>query len=196
MTDIDDVLEEMPTLAAVPAFVQILQNTPWFRSLGDPASDKLRAEAEDYTSALGFPDAYPIFLTDWEDAASAAETQDFNSASWEAEEQARAVLTEALVNTMGEDTFELVMSHIQEKVSEVIGYGAEEAAENLHIEDEQFIAAAIGAGAQAAHQAALVMLTGVDSGEVDEEHPFTARFKMFEAGRWPIGILGSSFSVF
>lgn len=192
MSEFDGILDDLPTLAGVPAFVQMLQNLPWFRSLGEGVNkEQLRGLAADYVSVLGFPEAYPVFVTDWDDAAAAAETQNFNSPAWEAEEQARAALTEALVNTIGEETFELVMSHIQNQVSEVIGYGAEEAAEYLRIEDEEFVAAAIGSAAQAVHQVALVMLTGVE-----EDHPFAIRFKLFEAGHWPIGILGNSFSVY
>ena len=29
-----------------------------------------------------------------------------------------------------------------------------------------------------------------------DDHPFAVKFRLYEAGRWPLGIVGSTFSVF
>ena len=56
---------------------------------------------------------------------------------------------------------------------------------------ESAAAVAAGAAAQAAYQAALVLAT---DGEAD--HPFALKFRLFEAGRLPLGITGNTFNLF
>jgi len=189
--DIDDLLEELPTLQGVSRFVAVVNNMHWFRSLGETPGENDRRIAEGYGPALGFPEAEPAFLFDWEDAADAAATGDMNSASWEAEEQLRAALTDDLLSVLDEDTFEMVMTHINESTIPAIEAAAEEAADYLRIDDGEFVRATTGAAVQAVHQAALVMLTGAD-----DDHPFAIRFRLFERGRWPIGIMGASFLIY
>lgn len=189
--DIDDLLEELPTLSGVAAFIAVVNNMHWFRTLGEMPSDNDRRLAEAYGPALGFPEAEPAFLFDWEDAAAAAESNDINSPSWEAEEQLRASLTDDLLSVLDEDTFEMVLTHINESTIPAIEAAAEDAADYLRIDDGEFVRAAAGAAVQAVHQAALVMLTGAD-----DDHPFALRFRLFERGRWPIGVTGASFLIY
>ncbi len=189
--NLDDLFEEYPSLRAVAPFLALAQEVRWYRMLGEMADGESAALARQYSEALGFPDADPAFVPDWEDAAAAAENTDYNSPAWEAEEQLRASLTDDVLAILDENTLELVMTHVVSSVSEAIEAAVDEAAEDLRISDDNFVQAAYGAAIQALYHATLVALAGAE-----DDHPFVLRFQLFEKGRWPIGILGNSFLVF
>jgi len=189
--DIADLFDDTPTLKAVAPFLAMVRDVHWFRTLGeDPDRDTVRT-ARDYADALGFPEADPGFLGDWEEAADAAANTEINSPAWEAEEQLRAALTSDALDVLDEQTLEMVMTHVSHSVSEAVEAGAGEAAAELRIFDEEFVRAASGAAVQAAYMATLAAITGAE-----EDHPFVIRFRLFEQGRWPIGIIGNSFLIF
>ena len=189
--EIDGLLEDFPSLKSVAPFVALASDVRWFRALGeDPDSETVRI-ARDYADALGFPEAEPAFLYDWEDAAAAAENTEFNSPAWEAEEQLRAALTDEVLLAIDPQVLEMVMTHVAQAITEAIDDAAKEAAEFLRIDDESFVLATSGAAAQAVYQAALVGMAAEE-----ESHPLSLRFQLFERGRWPIGIIGNSFLIF
>lgn len=189
--DIADLFEDYPSLKSVAPFLLVAENVHWFRALGERPFPETQTAARDYVDLLGFPEADPVFLPEWEDAAAAAQSTDYNSPAWEAEEQQRAVLTTDVLELIREDVLEMVMSHVATTVTPVIGAAAEEAAEYLRITDEDFVRAASGAAIQACYQAALVGLVSPE-----DEHPFVKRFEIFEAGHWPIAIIGNSFLIY
>ena len=189
--EIDDLLEDFPSLKSVAPFVALASDVRWFRALGEDPDRETVKLARDYAEALGFPEAEPAFLYDWEDAASAAENTEFNSPAWEAEEQLRAALTDEVLLAIDGQVLEMVMTHVAQEITESIDDAAKEAAEFLRIDDESFVLATSGAAAQAVYQAALVGMAGEE-----EEHPLSLRFQLFERGRWPIGIIGNSFLIF
>ncbi|NVJ71296.1 MAG: hypothetical protein HWE08_13125 [Alphaproteobacteria bacterium] len=189
--DIDEIFEELPTLKSVAPFLALAGNVHWFRTVGEDPDMETVNLARAYAEALGFPEAEPGFLGDWEEAADAAENTEINSPAWEAEEQLRAALTDDVLGVLDEQTLEMVMTHVASGVSEAIEQGATEAAQELRIFDEEFVRATSGAAVAASYQAALAAMTGAD-----EDHPFALRFQLFEKGRWPIGIIGNSFLIF
>lgn len=189
--DISDLFEDYPSLKSVAPFLLVAENVHWFRTLGEKPYTETKTAARDYADLLGFPEADPVFLPEWEDAAAAAENTEYNSPAWEAEEQQRAVLTSDVLNLIDEDVLEMVMTHIAGTLTPIIDAAAQEAAEYLRIEDEEFVRAASGAAIQACYQAALVGLVSPE-----DEHPFVKRFEIFEAGHWPIAIIGNSFLIF
>lgn len=190
-TDLDELFEESPGLKAVAPFLTLASNVRWFRTLGEDVDRRTVDLARAYANALGFPEAYPAFMADWEEAADAAENTEVNSPAWEAEEQLRAALTDDVLLAIDENVLEMVMTHVATSVTPVIDAAAQEAREFLLIDDEEFVQAAAGAAAQATYQAALVGMAGAD-----DEHPFVRRFQLFEQGHWPIAILGTSFLIF
>lgn len=190
-TDIDDLLEDFPSLKSVAPFVAMAADVRWFRTLGERPDSESKRLARDYADTLGFPEADPAFVPDWEDAAAAAENTEFNSPAWEAEEQLRAALTDEVLLALDADTLDMVMTHVAQSITETIEEAAQEAAEFLRIDDENFVRAISGAAAQACYQAALVGMAGSE-----EDHPFVYRFQLFEKGHWPIGIIGNSFLIF
>ena len=187
----EDILDTYPSLKTVAPFIEVMRSVRWFRMIGENPAAPVVKDAQAYADALGFPDAWPGFLGDWEEASEAAQSLDFNSPAWEAEEQLRAALTEEALSMLGEDILELVTTHIAQEMNTIIEENADEAAEYLRIDDAEFITAIKGAAVQACYTAALVTMVGAG-----EDHPFVRRFRLFEAGYWPIGILGNSFLIF
>ena len=187
----DDPFETYPSLSAVARFSRLIPKTPWFRGLGDPLTADICEAARDYAHILGFPEIEPALITDWRDAAFTAESADWNSPAWEAEEQLRAHLITRIHEDMDKHTIELVQTYIGGIASDAATEGIREAVMYLQIDDEAFAQAAVGAAVQACHLAALVL-----AAEGTADHPFSLKYQLFESGRWPIGIAGSSFNIF
>lgn len=194
--DLEGLERELPALARVRRFAHTLTGVPWFSNLGEPMTPGARAAARSYAEGLGFPDADVGILVDWEDAAAAAEPNDWNSPAWESEELLRADLTTRALDVLSEDALKIAMAMIAERVSEPAREAMEQASFIWDVEDEAPQQLAVGAAVQAAHQAMLVLIAAIDPQFDAEDHPFTAKFRLFEFGRWPVGVTGSSINVF
>ncbi len=194
--DLDALERELPALQALTRFARSLERIPWFANLGEPLSPGARAAATAYAEGLGFPHADIAILVDWEDAAAAAESLDWQSDWWEAEELLRSDLTARALETLSEEALQIGMTLIAGKVTDHAREGMEQAAVIFDADDEASRTLAVGAAVQAAHGAALVLLASQDPAFENETHPFAAKFQLFEFGRWPVAITGSSFNLF
>lgn len=175
----------------------LIRRIDWFGRVGTPLDRQAVAFAENYLQTLGFPHASVASLDDWQDAALAAQTFDHDSAAWDSEEQLRASLTQAALERHDEDALAAAFDAIAAVVAPVAAEAAQDLADRLGIDDEAFLEAAVGAVVQACHQAALVLLAGDDQTDMAQAGvPFAWRFRLFEAGRWPLGVAGSSFNIF
>ena len=182
---------DQPNLTAVVRFAAMVRRVSWFAAVGEPLSAAEIADAEAYAAALGFPDVHVAFISDWEDAEAAARNPDWNTEWWEAEEQLRAALTAQALELVDEHDLLTTLTHVSSKASDVVHGAAAAAAARSGVADEALIRAAAGAATQACYQAALVL-----AAEADEDHPFALKYRLFEAGRWPLGIIGRSFNLF
>ncbi|WP_416898251.1 MAG: hypothetical protein ACMVY4_00460 [Minwuia sp.] len=181
-----------PTLAALSRFASTLHHVSWFAAVGERLSDAERADAAGYLLALGFPECDIVPAMDWEEAEAAARNPDWNTAWWEAEEQLRAGLSAQAVEITGDEEAVLVaLTNVTSKASDAVHGAAAVAASRFGVADQSLIRAAAGAATQAAYQAALVIAAAED-----EDHAFAQKFQLFQAGRWPLGITGGTFSIF
>ncbi len=194
--ELDDLERELPSLQALTRFARSLEGIPWFANLGEPLTPGARAAATQYAERLGFPHADIAILVDWDDAAAAAESLDWQSDWWEAEELLRSDLTARALETLSEEALQIGMTLIADKTSEPAREGMEQAAVIFDADDEASRNLAVGAAVQAAHGAALVLLAGQDPAFDIETHAFAAKFQLFEFGRWPVAITGASFNLF
>lgn len=194
--DLEALERELPALGCIRRFAAALERIPWFANLGEPLTPGARAAARTYTEGLGFPDAEIAILVDWEDAAGAAESIDWNSPAWEAEELLRADLTGRALEFLSEDALKIGMTLIANRVADPAKEQMEQASFIWDVEDEAQKQLAVGAAVQAAHQAALVLIAAADHSFEADNHPFTAKFRLFEFGRWPVAVIGSSFNLF
>ncbi|MEM8988719.1 MAG: hypothetical protein AAGC95_18570 [Pseudomonadota bacterium] len=195
--DLEALELELPSLMTLKRFAEGLHRPNWFSRVGEAASNDDRVRAGAYLDRLGFPDADIAILVDWEDAAGAAESADWHSPAWEAEELARADLTERALGAVSEEALNIGLALVAEKAAEAVRAGAEESAALWDAADEAAQRAGVGAAVQACHNAALAIIaTGADPDFDPGDHPFAYKYALFEAGRWPVGVIGASFNMF
>ena len=195
-SELEELERELPGLSALSRFARSLERIPWFENLGEPITPGGRATAEAYLDGLGFPEAELAILVDWEDAADAAESLDWQSPAWEAEELLRADLNARALELLSEEALQIGMTLIAEKISEPAKEAMEQAAFIWDIADEAPKNLAVGAAVQAANGAALALVAAADPEFEAELHPLAAKFRLFEFGRWPVGVVGGSFNLF
>lgn len=188
---LDEIFEAHPELEPLARFARLIPNTPWFRHVGDPLDGPLVADCRGYAEGLGFPDADPAVIVLWEEAKGVLESTDLNPPAWEEEEQLRAALVATACETVEEAALTLALDFVAGVAADAAQRGAEDMRRFLQIEDEAFSRLAMGAGAQICHQAALVLV-----GDGGAEHPFSLKYRLFEHGRWPLGIIGNSLNIF
>ncbi|SLN17470.1 hypothetical protein [Oceanibacterium hippocampi] len=182
---------EYPTLVAVARFTRLIPAVPWFAAVGETIGLQDRQEAESYCSALGFPGADVALVPDWHEAENVARNPDWNDSWWEQEEQLRVGLIADACEFLPEHELMTALTHVTSVASDHVHGAAAIAAQHGGIGDEALVRAAAGAATQACYQAALVLAAGAD-----DEHCFAIKYRLFEAGRWPLGIIGSTFSLF
>lgn len=176
----------------VSRFLDAAANVQWFAHIGETLTPELRRDAAAYADALGFPEAGLARITNWREAARAAESRDLDAPAFEAEEQLRAALTTAAIDRHGEEPVEVLLTHAAAVLGPIVLEAAQNAVAVWGVKSKSLTNAAAGAGVRACHNAALLLIAG----EGDEEHPFAILFRMFEQGRWPVGITGASFNLF
>ncbi|MDA1098832.1 MAG: hypothetical protein O2967_07580 [Proteobacteria bacterium] len=186
-------LADFPGLLAVSQFVRMLGGVPWFGGLGLELDGREVLLAEEYLLALGFPEARIAPVMDWQEAADAAANPEWNTDWWEAEEQIRMALVAEACLLADEDTVMVALTHLQNQAVQAVAESAELAAEAAGIDDEELIRAAAGGAAQGIYQAGLLLAA---ENENDEHHAFALKYRLFESGRWPIGVIGNSFHIF
>ena len=172
---LDALARELPSLTRLRRFAGTLGLIPWFANLGEPLTAGARAAALTFADGLGFPDAGVAVL---------------------AEELLRADLTARALEVLSEDALGVAATMISDRVLEPAREAMEQAAFIWDIEDQPSQQLAVGAAVQAAHQAMLVLIAAGDPDFDADDHPFTMKFRLFEFGRWPVGIVGSTFNVF
>ncbi|MCK5576232.1 MAG: hypothetical protein KAI28_10480 [Sphingomonadales bacterium] len=191
MTASEQDLEDHPDLVAAARLDRRVQSIHWFSSLGDPLSDEDRKIARAYLDELGFPYAEPALVTHLEDAAASVESNDINSAGWEAEEQMRTALLDEALQMVDETNLMIALQSVPASAATHARAAAEEAALHFGMDDEEIVNAMVGAASRATYMATLALLA-----EKDENHPAAHRFHLFERGRWPLDIVGSTFNIF
>ncbi|WP_138379003.1 hypothetical protein [Luteithermobacter gelatinilyticus] len=183
--------EDYPTLVQVGRFARLIAGISWFRNIGEPLSNDVRELARAYGDALGFPGADVAQIYDWDEAAATLETHDLNSPAWEAEEQLLSALHHQALDILDPQMLEVALTHVNSQASDAITERVMSAADLWGIEDEELLRASIGTAIHACYQAALVVAAGES-----EDHPFALKFRLFEKGWWPLGIVGNTLNIF
>ncbi|MFQ5534371.1 MAG: hypothetical protein ACE5EM_06070 [Sphingomonadales bacterium] len=178
-------------VTAMRRFAALIERTPWFTQLGEVLDGELEKLTRDYLDALGCPEVTVAPIREWETAELAATNPEIDDTWWDTEEQLRLAATAQALEVMDEDDFMAAVGIVVAKAADIVFEAAEQAAAMADVDDQELIRAAAGAASKACHQAALVILSG---GEQD--HPFALKFRLFEAGRWPVSVTGGSFNLF
>ena len=196
---------EIPLLSAVREFTERAVRARWFAELGEPIDPKTDNLARAYLDGLGFPDAEPLPVLNWDDALDASESGDLNSAAWEAEEQLRAALTDRVLEGVSEEGLGVMLAHLSAALAEPLAEMADEALMMADEPPDAIRDLAVGAAQQAAFGGALALAAAAlemadtddqQAGQEALEHPLMMRYRLFELGRWPLALSGRSLNLF
>jgi hypothetical protein len=177
-------------LVAVRDLARAVPRISWFAACGEALLDAERADAEAFVAALGLPPVPVEGVPDWNAAAATTKRPDWSQAWWDAEEAARTALHRRLAAELGEETLLAALSAVTDAAADVVHGAAAIAAARAGAADPALIRVAAGAAAQACHQNALALAAG------EAAHAFALKFRLFTAGRWPLGIVGGTCFVF
>jgi hypothetical protein len=178
-------------LAPVADFAASLRHVSWFAAVGQELTDTERHDASDYLRAIGFPDAATAPVADWRAAEAATRNTHWNRAWWEAEERCRADLLARADEIHGTHALMTALSHVTLEASGVVLGAASIAAARSAVADPALARVAAGAATQAAYQAGLAL-----AARAGNTHPFAVKFRLFAAGRWPLGLVDRTFHIF
>ena len=190
-TELEAIIDELPTLLSVRAFAGRTDQISWFSQVGETPVREETEIAEAYLAALGFPDAAIAGVPDWDAAMDCAQSGDTNSSAWEAEEQLRAGLHAELLAEISPEALDVALTYVRARCAAGLERHMDDLAATWDLDDAGFLNAAAGAAVQAAHDMALAL-----AADAEAAHPFRLKFRLFECGRWPIGVVGASFHVF
>jgi hypothetical protein len=188
--------DDLDGLRAVARLARLVGGMTWFSAVGRPLTPGELRIAEDYVAGIGFAEARVAGVETWVAAIDAAQAPDFEDDWWQAEEQMRRALLDEALQFNDEHDLEVALQHVATRAGEVAHERAAKAAARHGVSDPALLQVAAGAASQAAYQAALVLAARSESSEPDVEHPFALKFKLFEMGRLPLGLVGSSFNLF
>lgn len=184
----------MPALAADLAglgrFAAALGSASWFAALGQELTEGEQREGEDYLKALGLT-ATLATVSDWRAAEHVTRDPAWSAAWWDAEEATRHNLFSQARETWGEHGLLNALTRVTDEATRLTLGAASIAAARDGIADPALTRVAAGAATQAAYQAALAL-----AAEAGPAHPFAIKFRLFSAGRWPLGLVGATFHLF
>jgi hypothetical protein len=178
-------------LDPVAALAARARAAAWFERVGAPLDGALGRATAGYLAGLGLAAAPPDRVADWPAAKALAAAPDWDPAWWQAEERERQALLAAAGARHRPADLLAGLTAAMVAASEAAHDRALPALAAAGIADAALARAAAGAGAQACYLAALA-----GAAAAPPDHPFVAKFGLFEAGRWPLGIVGGRFRVF
>lgn len=177
------------TPAAAPAHAL---SAAWFSACGLPLEASDLREAVGYLAALGAGAATRVeAVASWDHAELIIRSPMWEPAWWEREEAERKRLLEQCIARLGRETA-LETLGLETSIGHDLIHGAAAiAAARGGVSDPALIRAAAGSASMAAHGQALARLAGAGV-----DHFFMRRYRLFEGGRWPLGVVDGAFHLF
>ncbi len=167
-----------------------VRSASWFAALGEPLTDGDRADAASYLLALGF-DALDIGIAhDWPEAEALLKAPDWSPVWWDREEAQRRALLNHAEARYPEHALWTALTELTTEAGELVHGKAATAAGRMGDAAKASIHVAAGAASQAVYQLAVARLAG------EQASPFESKFRLFAAGRWPLGIVGTRLILF
>jgi len=162
----------------------------WFAALGEPLTDGDRADANAYVKALGLDSLALERVRDWPEAERVLKAPDWSPARWDREEVERRRLLAEAEARYPERALWTALTELTTEMGDIVHGKAGIAAARMGGAAKASIHVTAGAAAQAAYQLALARLVE------DAASPFESKFRLFAAGRWPLGVAGSRLVLF
>ena len=162
----------------------------WFAALGEPLTEGDRSDANAYAVALGLGRLRVVQAHDWPEAERILKAPDWSPTWWDREEALRQRLLAEAEARYPERELWTTLTELTTEAGEIVHGKAATAASRMGSAAKASIHVAAGAAAQAAYQLALARLAE------DAASPFESKFRLFAAGRWPLGVVGSTLVLF
>jgi hypothetical protein len=175
----------LPADHIIPA----LPKDVWFSSVGREITETERNECRAHLRKIGKPDEVAP-VSSWKEAY-ALWSGPACAACLEYERAEERRLFERACKQHSSDTVLLRLANLMRGSADLFRGPATIACTKASISDPGIAAAAAGAASQALHQYGLARLAGAD-----DEHFFAAKFRLFLAGRWPLGADANQFYLF
>ena len=156
----------------------------WFAALGEPLTDGDRGDAKAYA---GTDDVE--LVTSWPDAErflKSPATLDW----WEREESLRKDLLARAEARHPERAFWTALTELTTEAGDLVHGKAATAAARMGGAAPASIHVAAGAASQAVYQLGVARMAG------EPASLFESKFRLFAAGRWPLGVAGSRLVLF
>lgn len=158
----------------------------WFAALGEPLTDGDLADARAYS---GHDEVMAV--TGWPKAEAILKSSDQAAlAWWDNEERLRKELLAAAEVKFPERALWTALTELTTEVGDLVHGKAATAASRMGGAQKASIHVAAGAAATAVYQLAVARTAG------ESNSPFESKFRLFAAGRWPLGIAGSRLALF
>jgi len=156
----------------------------WFAALGEPLTDGDRTDAATYADVL---DVVPI--DSWPEAEAFLKSS--RSLSWwEREEEVRRALLARAQDRYPERALWTSLTELTTETGDLVHGKAATSAARAGNAAAASIHVAAGAAAQAVYQLAVARLAG------ETASLFESKFRLFAAGRWPLGVVDSKLILF
>ena len=162
----------------------------WFAALGEPMTEGDHADATACATALGFADVETGIARDWPEAEAMLKGPDWSPVWWDREEASRRALLQRAEARYPEHALWTALTELTTDAGELVHGKAATAAGRMGDAAKASVHVAAGAASQAIYQLAVARLAG------EEGSPFESKFRLFAAGRWPLGIVGSRLILF
>ncbi|MBN9486108.1 MAG: hypothetical protein J0H44_02745 [Alphaproteobacteria bacterium] len=166
-----------------------VKTASWFAALGEPLTEGDQADARAYVAALGIGPIEIDLARDWPEAERLLQQPD-SSGWWDREDTLRRRLLAEAEGRYAERVLWTALTELTTHAGELVHGKAATAAARMGHAAPASIHVAAGAAAQAVYQLAVARLGG------REDSPFESKFRLFAAGRWPLGIMGSRLVLF
>jgi hypothetical protein len=184
----------MPVIALPRTVIDAVRSevkaASWFAALGEPLTDGDRADARAYAAALDFGSLDIVVARDWPEAEGILKAPDASPLWWEREEARRKALLVTAEDRYPERALWTALTELTTEAGDLVHGRAATAASRAGNAAAASIHVAAGAAAQAVYQLAVARLAGSDSS------PFESKFRLFAAGRWPLGVGDTRLTLF
>ncbi|TAJ25024.1 MAG: hypothetical protein EPO67_22115 [Reyranella sp.] len=167
-----------------------LRAASWFAALGEPLTGGDRTDAAAYAGALGLGGLTIDLAKDWPEAERLLKSSDWSSHLWDREEALRRDLLQRAEAHYPERALWTALTELTTEAGDLVHGKAATAASRMGNAAKASIHVAAGAASQAVYQLAVARLAG------DAASPFESKFRLFAAGRWPLGVVGSRVILF
>ena len=157
----------------------------WFAALGEPLGEADLAEAEAYAGTRDV-----VGLSSWPEVETFLKSTDASFDLWKRDEALRKELLAQAEARYPERALWTSLTELTTEAGDLVHGKAAAAVARMGHASPASIHVAAGAASQAVYQLAVARVAG------DSSSLFESKFRLFAAGRWPLGVEGSRLVLF